>query len=160
DGLRAIYDPVTPLDPDNPEYGPRSNQLLFTDSANEGRTPLIQRFAAQSFGTVNVSNHGSYCGQSFRVGTGAAFGDLKGMPHGKPDWTRARFGLFIGTAPAQSGNPFQRQGRQLAEARVRDDGAGFHYVVVSPVLPASASLAAGSGNEWLAVNPAGDLALV
>ncbi|WP_231860095.1 molybdopterin dinucleotide binding domain-containing protein [Bordetella parapertussis] len=160
DGLRAIYDPVTPLDPDNPEYGPRSNQLLFTDSANEGRTPLIQRFAAQSFGTVNVSNHGSYCGQSFRVGTGAAFGDLKGMPHGKPDWTRARFGLFIGTAPAQSGNPFQRQGRQLAEARVRDDGAGFHYVVVSPVLPASASLAAGSGNEWLAVDPAGDLALV
>ncbi len=160
DGLSAIYDLKTPLDANNPEYGPRVNQLLFTDASNEGRTPLIQRFAAQSFGTVNVSNHGSYCGQSFRVGAGAALGDMKGMPHGKPDWEKARFGLFIGTAPAQSGNPFQRQGRQLAEARVRPPEDGFQYVVVSPILPASASLAAGSGNEWLPVNPAGDLALV
>mgnify|MGYP006198623773 CR=1 FL=1 len=96
-----------------------ANQLLFTDAANEGRTPLVKRFAEQAFGTINVSNHGSYCGQSFRVGTGAAMGDIKGMPHGKPDWKNARFGLFIGAAPAQSGNPFQRQGRELAEARSR-----------------------------------------
>ncbi|MBO9328285.1 tetrathionate reductase subunit TtrA [Achromobacter xylosoxidans] len=160
DGLRAIYDRDTPLDPRNPEYGAKVNQLLFTDAGNEGRTPLIQRFAAQSFGTVNVSNHGSYCGQSFRVGAGAALGDLKGMPHGKPDWDHARFGLFIGTSPAQAGNPFQRQARQLAEARVRPEESGFSYVVVSPMLPASSSLSAGTGNEWLPVNPAGDLALV
>lgn len=159
DGLRAIYDRDTPLDPDNPEYGARVNQFLFTDASNEGRTPLIQRFAAQSFGTVNFSNHGSYCGQSFRVGAGAALGDLKGMPHGKPDWDNARFGLFIGAAPAQAGNPFQRQARQLAEARVRPEEDSFTYVVVSPMLPASSSLSAGSGNEWLPVNPAGDLAL-
>lgn len=160
EGLRALFDRETPLDPQNPEYGAKVNQFLFTESANEGRTPLIQRFAGQSFGTVNVSNHGSYCGQSFRVGTGAAFGDLKGMPHGKPDWDNARFGLFIGTSPAQSGNPFQRQARQLAEARVRPEENGFSYVVVSPVLPASSSLSAGSGNEWLPVNPASDLSLV
>ena len=109
DGLRAIYDRETPLDPANPEYGAKVNQFLFTDASNEGRTPLIQRFAGQSFGTVNFGNHGSYCGQSFRVGAGAALGDLKGMPHGKPDWDNARFGLFIGAAPAQAGNPFQRQ---------------------------------------------------
>ena len=119
DGLRAIYDRETPLDPANPEYGAKVNQFLFTDASNEGRTPLIQRFAGQSFGTVNFGNHGSYCGQSFRVGAGAALGDLKGMPHGKPDWDNARFGLFIGAAPAQAGNPFQRQARQLAEARTR-----------------------------------------
>lgn len=108
---------------------------------------------------MNFSNHGAYCGQSFRVGAGAALGDLKGMPHGKPDWDNARFGLFIGAAPAQAGNPFQRQARQLAEARVRPDEDGFTYVVVSPILPASSSLSAGPGNEWLPVNPAGDLAL-
>ena len=159
DGLRAIFDRETPLDPDNPEYGAKVNQFLFTDASNEGRTPLIQRFAGQSFGTVNFSNHGSYCGQSFRVGAGAALGDLKGMPHGKPDWDNARFGLFIGAAPAQAGNPFQRQARQLAEARVRPQESGFTYVVVSPVLPASSSLSAGSGNEWVPVNPASDLAL-
>src|SRR5690606_22201844 len=81
DGLRAIRDVATLIDPDNPEYGPRSNQLLMTDSANEGRTPLINRFGRQAFGTVNIANHGSYCGQSYRVGTGAALGDLVSMPH-------------------------------------------------------------------------------
>lgn len=159
DGLRAIYDRETLIDPENPEYGPLSNQLIVTDSANEGRTGLLRRFAQQSFGTVNWANHGSYCGQSFRVGTGAALGAIDSMPHGKPDWTSARFGLFIGAAPAQSGNPFQRQGRELAEARSRPDNP-FKYVVVSPILPTSSSLAAGSGNRWLAVKPATDLALV
>ncbi len=157
-GLRAIFDNKTLIDPDNPEYGPVSNQLLVTDASNEGRTPLINRFAQQSFGTVNVSNHGAYCGQSFRVGAGAALGDIAGMPHGKPDWSHAEFGLFIGAAPAQSGNPFQRQARELAEARTRPQNP-FKYIVVSPVLPTSSSFSAGSGNRWVAVKPASDLAL-
>ena len=158
DGLRAVRDTQTPLDPDNPEYGPKSNQLMVTESANEGRTALIRRFAGPSFGTVNVTNHGSYCGQSFRVGAGAALGGLAEMPHGKPDWDNASFGLFIGAAPAQSGNPFQRQGRQLAEARSRPENT-FRYVVVSPILPTSSSLTSGSGNRWIGVKPATDLAL-
>ncbi len=157
-GLRAIFDNKTLIDPENPEYGPISNQLLVTDASNEGRTPLINRFAQQSFGTVNVSNHGSYCGQTFRVGAAAALGNIAGMPHGKPDWTHAQFGLFIGAAPAQSGNPFQRQGRELAEARTRPVDP-FKYIVVSPVLPTSSSFSSGSGNRWVPVKPAGDLAL-
>ncbi len=158
EGLRAIYDTKTPIDADNPEYGPKSNQLLVTDASNEGRGALIRRFAGQSFGTINISNHGAYCGQSFRVGAAAALGDLPGMPHGKPDWKNASFGLFIGAAPAQSGNPFQRQGRELAEARARPENT-FRYVVVSPILPTSSSLASGSGNRWIGVKPATDLAL-
>ena len=159
DGLRAIRDLSTLIDVENPEYGPKANQLLVTDASNEGRTPLINRFAKQAFGTVNVSNHGAYCGQSYRVGTGAALGDIAGMPHGKPDWKNSRFGLFIGTAPAQSGNPFQRQGRELAEARSREESA-YKYVVVSPVLPTSSSYASGDNNRWLPIKPATDLALV
>ena len=158
DGLRAVSYTQTPLDPANPEYGPKSNPLVVTDSANEGRAALIRRFAGPAFGTVNVANHGSYCGQSFRVGAGAALGSLADMPHGKPDWKNASFGLFIGAAPAQSGNPFQRQGRELAEARSRPENT-FRYVVVSPILPTSSSLASGSGNRWIGVKPATDLAL-
>ena len=131
DGLAAIRDVETPIDPDNPEYGPRANQLLVTDSANEGRTPLINRFAKQAFGTVNVSNHGSYCGQSYRVGTGAALGDLTGMPHGKPDWPNSRS---------------------------RPDHA-YRYVVVSPMLPTSSNHASGDNSRWLPIRPATDLAL-
>ncbi|MFD1710681.1 molybdopterin dinucleotide binding domain-containing protein [Ottowia flava] len=158
DGMRAVFDTQTLIDVDNPDYGPRSNQFFFTDASNEGRTALIRRFTEQSFGSINFANHGSYCGQSFRVGAGAALGDIKGMPHGKPDWTSAEFGLFIGTAPAQAGNPFQRQGRELAEARSRKVNP-FRYVVVSPILPTSSSLAAGSGNRWQPIKPATDLAL-
>ena len=159
DGLRAIFDPNTLIDPENPEYGAKVNQFMFTDASNEGRTGLIRRFTEQSFGSINFANHGSYCGQSFRVGAGAALGNMRGMPHGKPDWSSAEFGLFIGAAPAQAGNPFQRQGRELAEARARKENT-FRYVVVSPVLPTSSSLAAGSGNRWVAIKPATDLALV
>ncbi len=158
DGLRAIRDVNTLIDEANPEYGPKSNQLLVTEAANEGRTPLVNRFAKQSFGTINVSNHGSYCGQTYRVGTGAALGDMAGMPHGKPDWKNSRFGLFIGTSPAQSGNPFQRVGRELAEARSRGENT-YKYVVVSPMLPTSSSHAAGDNNRWLPVKPGSDLAL-
>ncbi|MFW8564763.1 molybdopterin dinucleotide binding domain-containing protein [Orrella sp. 11846] len=158
DGLRAVRDTQTPIDPNNPEYGPRSNQLLVTDSANEGRTGLVRRFTGPAFGSVNFSNHGSYCGQSFRVGAGALYDDLVGQPHGKPDWDNALFGLFLGTAPAQSGNPFQRQGRQLAQARTRQENA-FRYVVVSPILPTSSSFAAGSGNRWVPVKSGTDLSL-
>lgn len=160
DGFRAVYDHDTLIDPENPEYGPLANQLLVTEAGNEGRTPLVQRFVGQSFGTVNSANHGSYCGQTYRVGTAASFGNLRGMLHGKPDWKDCRFGLFIGTAPAQAGNPFQRMGRQLAESRTRTDGEGFEYVVVTPVLPASASMASGKDSQWIGVRPSTDLALV
>ncbi len=159
DGLRAIRDVQTLIDPENPEYGSKANQLLVTDASNEGRTPLINRFARQSFGTVNVSNHGAYCGQTYRVGTAAALGNLAGMPHGKPDWKNSRFGLFIGTAPAQAGNPFQRMGRELSEARSRAQNT-YQYVVVSPILPMSSSHAAGDNNRWLPIKPTTDLALV
>ena len=159
EGLAAIRDVKTPIDPENLEYGPRANQLLVTDASNEGRTPLINRFARQSFGTVNVANHGAYCGQTYRVGTAAALGNIPGMPHGKPDWKNSRFGLFIGTAPAQAGNPFQRMGRELSEARARAENS-YRYVVVSPVLPMSSSHAAGDNNRWLPIKPATDLALV
>lgn len=158
DGLRAIRDTRTLIDPDSPELGPRANQLMMTDASNEGRTPLLKRFAGQAFGTVNVANHGAYCGQSYRIGTAAALGSIAEMKHGKPDWRNSRFGLFLGTAPAQAGNPFQRQGRELAEARARAEHT-YRYAVVSPLLPMSSSHAAGDNNRWIGIRPATDLAL-
>src|SRR5690606_32306606 len=142
DGLRAIRDLETLIDPNNPEYGTKTHQLLVTDASNEGRTPRIHHCARQSISPVNIYKHGIYCGQSYRVGTAAALGNIAGMPHGKPDWRNSRFGLFIGTAPAQAGNPFQRQGRELADARSRQEQT-YTYVVVSPVLPTSSSYASG-----------------
>lgn len=157
DGLEAIRDVKTPLDKNNPEYGPLANQLLVTNATNEGRDDILKRFAFNSFGTRNFANHGSYCGYVFRAASGAFLHDLDKFLNLKPDYEHVEFALFIGTAPAQAGNPFKRQARQLAKARTRDN---FDYAVVTPVLPMTSSLAAGHNNQWVSIKPASDSALV
>ncbi|MGI2853008.1 tetrathionate reductase subunit A [Shewanella algae] len=157
DGLRAIRDLNTPLDPANPEYGPKANQLLVSNASDEGRDTLIKRFTFNSFGTRNFANHGSYCGFSYRAGAGALLDDLKKYAHLKPDWDHAEFLLFIGTSPQQSGNPFKRQARQMANARVNN--RNFSYVVVSPMLPNTSNLASAPDNVWLPIRPATDASL-
>ncbi len=157
DGLRHIRDVKTPLDKNNPEYGPLANQLLMTNAGNEGRDDILKRFAFNSFGTRNFGHHGSYCGYAFRAGSGAFMNDLDKNMHMKPDLEHAEFALYIGTAPAQAGNPFKRQARQIANARTRDN---FEYTVVTPTLQVSTSLATGNNNHWLAIKPGTDSALV
>lgn len=157
DGLQTIRDLKTPLDANNPEYGPLANQLLVTNATNEGRDDILKRFAFNSFGTRNFANHGSYCGYAFRAASGAFLHDLDKFLHLKPDYEHVEFALFIGTSPAQAGNPFKRQARQLAKARTRDN---FDYAVVTPVLPMTSSLAAGHNNQWVSIKPASDSALV
>lgn len=155
DGLKAIRDLKTPVDAENPDFGPKANQLFVTFAGPEGRQPLLQRFANNSFGTINFASHGSYCGLSYRAGSGAVMNDLDKNSHVKPDWDNCEFILFMGTSPAQSGNPFKRQARQLAKKRAGDN---FDYVVVSPRLELT-STHATKNNRWIPVLPGGDLAL-
>ncbi|NAZ45483.1 tetrathionate reductase subunit TtrA [Vibrio toranzoniae] len=158
EGLRSIRDIETPLDPNNPEYGPKANQLLVTNAGNEGRDDILKRFAFNSYGTRNFGHHGSYCGYAFRAGSGAIMNDLDKFSHLKPDFNNAEFILFIGMSPAQAGNPFKRQARQLAEARTNGK---LSYTIVTPSLPTgSSSLAAGDRNNWLPIKPGTDSALV
>lgn len=157
DGLRVIRDLKTPIDPDNPEYGPRANQLAVLPPFKDGRLGFAARFAKQSFGTVNFTGHRSYCGLSMRSGYAALLGDWKKQPHLKPDFANAEFLLFIGTAPGNAGNPFKRQGQQIAKAR---SSGKLKYVVVDPVLTNSDSMAADGHSRWLPIKPNTDGALV
>lgn len=156
DGLAAINDPDTPLDPENPEYGPRTNQLMVMEATDYGRTALLKRFSDQAFGTRNYGHHGSYCGLAFRVGAAAMLNDLKKNAHLKPDFDKAGFVLFVGTAPSQAGNPFKRQGRLIARART--DGA-LDYMVVDPALNASVTRSAAKRADWVPIRPGMDAAL-
>ncbi len=157
DGLRAIRDLNAPVDAQNPEYGPKANQLLVTNAGNEGRDDILKRFAFNSFGTRNFGHHGSYCGYAFRAGSGAFMNDLDKNAHLKPDFDNAEYILFIGMSPAQAGNPFKRQARQLAKARTE---GGLDYTIITPNLPAgSSSLAAGDNNRWIPIKPGTDSAL-
>lgn len=155
DGLAAINDPDTPLDPQNPEYGPRTNQLMMMEATDYGRTALLRRFSDQAFGTRNYGHHGSYCGLAFRVGAAAMLNDLQKNAHTKPDFEKATFALFVGTAPSQAGNPFKRQGRLIAKART---DAALEYVVVDPALNASVARAAAKRSDWIPIRPGTDSA--
>ncbi|TDQ57961.1 tetrathionate reductase alpha subunit precursor [Mesocricetibacter intestinalis] len=156
EGLKNIRDIEQLIDPRSPDLGPKSNQLLVTFAGPEGRQPILQRFAQKSFGTINFSSHGSYCGASFRAGSGAFMKDFDNNTHAKPDWDNCEFILFIGTSPAQAGNPFKRQARQLAKKRTEDK---FAYAVVSPRLELTGSRATDN-HQWIPILPGTDLALV
>lgn len=157
EGLRAIRDLTTPVDANNPEFGPKANQLMVTNAGDEGRDSFLKRFTFNSYGTRNFGHHGGYCGFGYRAGAGAVFNpDLKKFSHGKPDWDNAEFVLCIGTSPAQAGNPFKRQGRQLAEAR---STGKLDYVVVAPTLPNSISRLNEQRGRWVPIKPATDDAL-
>jgi tetrathionate reductase subunit A len=156
-GLRALRDLHTPIDPKQPELGPKVNQVGLMASTNEGREAFVGRFIKQSYGSLNMVGHGSYCGGAYRSGSGAMFGDMKKMPHAKPDLENVEFCIFIGTAPGNAGNPFKRQGTLIAKAR--SGNSKFSYVVVDPVLTNADSLAAGDRSRWVPIKPGTDSAL-
>lgn len=58
DGLRAIHDHDTPIDPANPEYGPKANQLMVMEATDYGRSDLLKRFTLNAFATRNYGHHG------------------------------------------------------------------------------------------------------
>lgn len=156
-GLRALRDLTTPIDPQQPELGPKVNQVGLMLSTNEGRQPLVARFIQQSYGSINLVGHGSYCGGAYRSGSGAMFGDMKKMPHARVDLEHVEFCIFVGTAPGNAGNPFKRQGTLLAKARSGE--RQFSYVVVDPVLTNADSLASGDRSRWVPIKPGTDSAL-
>ncbi|OYQ78979.1 tetrathionate reductase subunit A [Wohlfahrtiimonas chitiniclastica] len=157
EGLRAIRDLETPIDANFPEYGPKANQLLVTDAGNEGREELAKRFTFNSFGSKNFAQHGSYCGLAYRLGSGAVMDDMQKNAHAKPDFDHIEFALFMGTSPAQSGNPFKRQGRLLAKARTKTPEE-FSYVVIAPNLQLTNTLAVDD-NRWIPILPGTDSAM-
>ncbi|MDR5900026.1 molybdopterin-dependent oxidoreductase [Halomonas vilamensis] len=154
DGLRAIHDHDTLIDPENPEYGPKANQLMVMEATDYGRSSLLKRFAFNAFATRNYGHHGSYCGLAFRMGSGAVMNDFAKNAHVKPDIQHARFIMYIGTAPSQAGNPFKRQGRLIAQARA---AGTLEYVVIDPGLNAAASHA-DDHNRWVPITPGTDSA--
>jgi tetrathionate reductase subunit A len=155
-GLAALRALDQPIDSGKPELGSRVNQVAVLSSVNDGRESFARRFFQKSYGTLNFFGHGSYCGGAYRSGAGALFGDLKALPHGKPDFANAEFVLFVGTAPGQAGNPFKRQGKLVA--RARSEGK-LSYVVVDPVLTHASSRASGDRGRWLPIRPGTDGAM-
>ncbi|MBN9886652.1 molybdopterin dinucleotide binding domain-containing protein [Salipiger abyssi] len=155
-GLREIRNLETPAVEGAPEYGPRANRLVWMNCVDDGRDNFALRWLKQSFGSNNFTRHGSYCGGAYRSGSGALFGDVKKMPHAKPDFSEAEFIIFAGTAPGNAGNPFKRVGALVAQARATGK---LTYVVVDPVLNNAQNAPSGNRARWLPIKPGTDGAL-
>lgn len=56
EGLRQIRDLITPLDRNQPEMGPKVNQLAFIGGRGDGRMLFASRFI-DAFGTINFFAH-------------------------------------------------------------------------------------------------------
>lgn len=156
-GLKAFNDMKTPIDANNPDYGPMANKLCIIGTANEGRQNYMVHRFVQAFGTINYMGHTANCGLSMRVAEGAYLNDLVNQPHLKPDFEHCHYLLNIATAPAQAGNPFKRQAKLLAHARTE---MNLHYTTVTPLLTNSDALAVGKRSSWVPIKPGGDLGLV
>lgn len=57
-GLKELHDTATPLNPEQPDLGPVSNQLVALGGRSDGRSNMSSRFTS-AFGTVNYYYHGS-----------------------------------------------------------------------------------------------------
>ena len=157
EGLAAIRDVNTLIDEANPEYGPKSNQLLVTEAANE---------AAPHWSTAlpNSPSAPSMCPTTAL--TAARPTAWVRAPHWEI-WLAcpmaSRTGRTRALACSSVPRPRSRAtlpacGPRAGRARSRSENT-YRYVVVSPMLPTSSSFAAGDNNRWLPVKPGSDLAL-
>jgi len=158
DGLRAIRDLETPIDPNVPEFGPRANQLVFMCGRNEhGQKEFTDRFFQYCYGTINYRNdHTSICETSHHVGYSLTFpaGDYSygagGKNHFKPDILNSKYIIFFGTSPLEAGFPMQALSRKLGLAREK----GLKLVIVDPRFTNSAARA----DQWIPIKPGTDAA--
>ena len=154
EGLRAIHD-TSLIDPQNPDYGPKTQQLGCIGAVDDGRQNFVVQRFLMSFGSKNMANHTSICGLSMRAGSAAFLGDFERYPHLKPDFDECEFVINWGIAPGQAGNPFKLMGKLLANSRSEKN---LRYVTITPILTNSDSLATDR-STWIAIKPQGDLAL-
>ncbi|WP_093691918.1 molybdopterin-dependent oxidoreductase [Sporolituus thermophilus] len=155
DGLAAIRDTTTLIDPDNPDYGPKSQQLGCIGAVDDGRQNFVVQRFLMAFGSKNMANHTSICGLSMRAGSAAFLGDFEKYPHLKPDFDECEFLINWGTAPGQAGNPFKLMGKLLANSRAEKK---LRYVTITPILTNSDTIATDR-STWIPIKPQGDLAL-
>ncbi len=149
EGLKAVRDLTTPINPEAPELGPKANQFVFLAGRIENsRSELVKRFVNNSFGSINWFEHTTVCEQSHHIATASTFA---GKGHMKPDFENAKYILNFGANYGEANFPMNGLSRKLANFRVK----GGRLTTVDPRFSVSASLS----DEWVPILPGADAAL-
>lgn len=157
EGLRQVRDLNTPLNPEQPGWGPKANQLVFIGGRDDGRMEFAKRFIPNCFGSPNFYAHGGICGASRRIAFLAFLDTWDKKPHMKADYMGSEFVMFFGNAPGQAGAPFQPMARKSALAQAEN---GMKAVIVDPVLQNGMYTSPNAEeSSWVPVLPGGDGAL-
>lgn len=117
EGFRAIYDNETPMDPENPKFGPKSEQLvLMGGRAGDGRSPFSLRFG-YAFGTNNFYGHTSSCG-----GASWAWTLLENSAvYTYPDLDEAEYVLWLGEFPGANGKSIQSMSKRITDRCIKGE---------------------------------------
>ncbi|GAB6171736.1 tetrathionate reductase subunit A [Paradesulfitobacterium aromaticivorans] len=149
EGLKAVRDISTPIDPEAPELGPKANQFVFLAGRIENsRSELVKRFVNNSFGSINWFEHTTVCEQSHHIATAQTFA---GKGHMKPDFANTKYILNFGANYGEANFPMNGLSRKLGNFRV----AGGRMATVDPRFSVSASMS----DEWVPILPGTDAAL-
>ncbi|OUO91326.1 hypothetical protein B5F40_04270 [Gordonibacter sp. An230] len=109
EGLKALHDNETPIDPQQPDLGAVSNQVLLMGGRADGRQAIWQRFGG-AYGTTNVFGHSASCGGAqvaknmSKIGGKGAISDV--------DF--CEYLLWCGSFPGATGNSFQGMAKRSA----------------------------------------------
>lgn len=152
EGLRAIRDTRTLIDPRQPEFGTKSNQLIVAFNEEDTmRGAFLTRFVKQAYGSVNALTKHGYCGNAPAIGYSAGLAPSITAGLCEPDWENFEYAIFIGASPSNSGLSLNRWGSALASARTERK---VEYVVVDPIL--RSSTAQSTGARWCPILPGTD----
>ncbi len=151
EGLRAVRN-TAPIDPAQPELGPKSNQLIFANGGGGYQQPrpgLISRWT-NSFGSRNYVDHTDACQLGWYMGFRFA-NDFKG-DNWRSDYVSAKFVLTFGITVFTGAKPGLLGVTSIATKRAQD--GELKVVTVDPKAPRS-QLAG-----WVPIKPGRDLAFI
>ncbi len=151
EGFKAVYDTQTPLDPDKPGLGPKSNQLVILGGrGGDGRTPFNARFAS-SFGTANTYGHSSTCG-----GASYAWAMLESSAvYTYPDLDECEYVLWMGEFPGANGKSVQSMAKRVLERCMAGECT---MDVLDPVLGNGCVTAGCENISWVPIRTQTDAA--
>ncbi len=143
EGLKALRDTKTPLNPEQPDLGPVSNQVIFMGGRADGRNAIFARFAG-AYGSLNQFGHSATCG-------GAQVAANMSKINGKgaiSDVDFCEYLLWMGSFPGATGNSFQgmakRSATRLAAGECKMD-------VLDPVLGGGNVTPTMEGINWVPI---------